>query len=146
MMSHIHVDVLHKLRIKAWVVKENWWSASWYQQSQIGVVWFCQLKTNPVTLHLFFYHHGTGPCLRNWYNRGMELPVLLFTTPACGDLVPCILSGLSNNSAIVVTCKPSHNAKLNISHLLLLYKPDSKNVGTLYKLWIKKECNNLQIS
>ncbi len=26
------------------------------------------------------------------------------------------------------------------------YKPDSKKVGTLYKLWIKKECNNLQIS
>ncbi len=28
----------------------------------------------------------------------------------------------------------------------LMYKPDSKKVGTLYKLWIKKECNNLQIS
>ncbi len=27
----------------------------------------------------------------------------------------------------------------------LKYKPDSKKVGTLYKLWIKKECNNLQI-
>ncbi len=27
-----------------------------------------------------------------------------------------------------------------------MYKPDSKKVGTLYKLWIKKECNNLQIS
>ncbi len=26
------------------------------------------------------------------------------------------------------------------------YKPDSKKVGTLYKLWIEKECNNLQIS
>ncbi len=26
------------------------------------------------------------------------------------------------------------------------YKPDSKKVGTLYKLWLKKECNNLQIS
>ncbi len=23
-----------------------------------------------------------------------------------------------------------------------IYKPDSKKVGTLYKLWIKKECNN----
>ncbi len=29
---------------------------------------------------------------------------------------------------------------------ILIYKPDSKKVGTLYKLWIKKECNNLQIS
>ncbi len=29
---------------------------------------------------------------------------------------------------------------------LVLYKPDSKKVGTLYKLWIKKECNNLLIS
>ncbi len=29
---------------------------------------------------------------------------------------------------------------------LAYYKPDSKKVGTLYKLWIKKECNNLQIS
>ncbi len=28
---------------------------------------------------------------------------------------------------------------------LTIYKPDSKKVGTLYKLWIKKECNNLQI-
>ncbi len=27
-----------------------------------------------------------------------------------------------------------------------MYKPASKKVGTLYKLWIKKECNNLQIS
>ncbi len=53
--------MLQKLRIKAWVDKESWWSASWYQQSRIGVVWFCQLKTNPVTLNLFIYHHGTGP-------------------------------------------------------------------------------------
>ncbi len=30
--------------------------------------------------------------------------------------------------------------------LYIKYKPDSKKVGTLYKLWIKKECNNLQIS
>ncbi len=29
---------------------------------------------------------------------------------------------------------------------MYMYKPDSKKVGTLYKLWIKKECNNLQIS
>ncbi len=29
---------------------------------------------------------------------------------------------------------------------IYIYKPDSKKVGTLYKLWIKKECNNLQIS
>ncbi len=56
-----HTYVLHKLRIKAWVDKESWWSVSWYQQSQIGVVWFCQLETNPVTLNLFIYHHGTGP-------------------------------------------------------------------------------------
>ncbi len=32
-----------------------------YQQSRIGVVWFCKLKTNPVTVNLFIYHHGTGP-------------------------------------------------------------------------------------
>ncbi len=25
--------------------------------------WFCQLKTNPVTLSWFSYHHGTGPWL-----------------------------------------------------------------------------------
>ncbi len=46
---------------QAWVDRESWWSASWYQQSQIGVVWFCQLKTYPITLNLFIYHHGTGP-------------------------------------------------------------------------------------
>ncbi len=56
---------------QAWVDRESWWSASWYQQSRIGVVWFCQLKTNPVTLNLFIYHHGTGPrrhCA-NTYNK-----------------------------------------------------------------------------
>ncbi len=46
---------------QAWVDRDSWWSASWYQQSQIGLVWFCQLKTNPVTLSLFSHHHGTGP-------------------------------------------------------------------------------------
>ncbi len=35
---------------QAWVDRESWWLASWYQQSRIGLVWFCQLKTNPVTL------------------------------------------------------------------------------------------------
>ncbi len=58
-MSHIHVHVLHKLKIKAWVDKARWCSASWYQQSWIGVVWFCQIKTNPVTLN--FVH------LPSWY-------------------------------------------------------------------------------
>ncbi len=37
---------------QVWVDTESWWSASWYQQSRIGVVWFCQLKTNSVTLNL----------------------------------------------------------------------------------------------
>ncbi len=27
-----------------------------------------------------------------------------------------------------------------------LYKPDSKKVGTLYKLWIKTECNDVEVS
>ncbi len=26
------------------------------------------------------------------------------------------------------------------------YKPDSKKVGTLYKLWIKTECNDVEVS
>ncbi len=43
------------------VDRESWWSASRYQESQIAVVWFCQLKTYPITLNLFIYHHGTGP-------------------------------------------------------------------------------------
>ncbi len=25
------------------------------------------------------------------------------------------------------------------------YKPDSKKVGTLYKLWIKTECNDVEV-
>jgi len=29
----------------------------------IGLVWFCQLKTNPATLSLFNYHRGTDPRL-----------------------------------------------------------------------------------
>ncbi len=52
---------------QAWVDRESWWSASWYQQSQIGVVWFCQLKTYPITLSLFIYHHGTGPGVWMYY-------------------------------------------------------------------------------
>jgi len=31
------------------------------QQSLVGLLWFCQLETNPATLSLFNYHHGTGP-------------------------------------------------------------------------------------
>ncbi len=34
-------------------------SASWYPQSQIGMVWFCQLKIYPITLNLLIYNHGT---------------------------------------------------------------------------------------
>ncbi len=48
-------------RDQAWVDRESWWSASWYQQSQIGVVWFCQFKMYLITLSLFICHHGTGP-------------------------------------------------------------------------------------
>ncbi len=44
---------------QAWVDRESWWSASWYQHSRIGLVWFSQLKTNPVTC-FFCQHHGTG--------------------------------------------------------------------------------------
>ncbi len=46
---------------QAWVDRESWWSASWYQQSRIELVWFCQLRTNPVTQSLFSHYHGTGP-------------------------------------------------------------------------------------
>ncbi len=34
----------------------------------------------------------------------------------------------------------------NTVKTVIVYKPDYKKVGTLYKLWIKKEFNNLQIS
>ncbi len=44
---------------QVWVDRESWWSASWYRQSRIGVVWFCQLKTY-ITLNLLIYRHGTG--------------------------------------------------------------------------------------
>ncbi len=36
--------------------------------------------------------------------------------------------------------------ELHFFYIQYIYKPDSKKVGTLYKLWIKKECNDLQIS
>ncbi len=29
---------------------------------------------------------------------------------------------------------------------IYIYKPDSKKVGTLYKLWIKTECNDVEVS
>jgi len=31
----------------------------------VGLVWFCQLETNPVTLSLYNHHHGTGPVLQS---------------------------------------------------------------------------------
>ncbi len=34
-----------------------------------GLVWFCQLKTNPVTLSLFSHHHGTGPWCEYTLNK-----------------------------------------------------------------------------
>ncbi len=30
--------------------------------------------------------------------------------------------------------------------VIYIYKPDSKKVGTLYKLWIKTECNDVEVS
>ncbi len=30
-------------------------------KSQIGVVWFCQFKTNPYNSEFVHLHHGTGP-------------------------------------------------------------------------------------
>ncbi len=47
LMSHFHVHA-PLTQDQAWVDRESWWSASWYQQSQIGVVWFCHLKTYPI--------------------------------------------------------------------------------------------------
>ncbi len=31
-------------------------------------------------------------------------------------------------------------------YIVFMYKPDSKKVGTLYKLWIKTECNDVEVS
>ncbi len=45
----------------------------------------------------------------------------------------------------IVHCSSKIKEELRIL-AVLVYKPDSKKVGTLYKLWIKKDCNNLQIS
>ncbi len=41
-------------------------------QSQIGVVWFCQLKTYPITLTFFIYKHGTGPWENVAAGRGVS--------------------------------------------------------------------------
>ncbi len=78
-------------RDQAWVDRESWWSASWYQQSQIGVVWFCQLKTNPLTLNLFIYHHGTGP----W-----SLAPTFINTPAWKFLV-CLVTPWISGSGVL---------------------------------------------
>ncbi len=59
--STLHVHVLHKLSIKAWVERRNWWSSWGCQQSLSALVWFGQLKTNPPSS--FSYHHGTIPRL-----------------------------------------------------------------------------------
>jgi len=59
--TEVTAKLLNSGRIKAWVDRESWWSASLYQRSLVGLVWFCQLETNHATLSLFNYHHGTGP-------------------------------------------------------------------------------------
>jgi len=38
------------------------------------------------------------------------------------------------------------NNENDSSSIYVFYKPDSQKVGTLYKLWVKKEWNNLEIS
>ncbi len=40
----------------------------------------------------------------------------------------------------------SKTSKFIICVYLSIYKPDSKKVGTLYKLWIKTECNDVEVS
>jgi len=35
---------------------------------------------------------------------------------------------------------------LTLQITVSIYKPNSKKVGTLYKLWIKKECNDVEVS
>ncbi len=35
---------------------------------------------------------------------------------------------------------------INMKCLNMKYKPDSKKVGTLCKLWIKTECNDVEVS
>jgi len=56
-MSNFHVHMLHSYRprIKAWADRNNWWSVP-HQQSLNGLVWFCQLETNPLTHAVFNYH------------------------------------------------------------------------------------------
>ncbi len=90
LMSHIHVHTLHKLRTKAWVDKESWCSASWYQQRQIWVLWLCQLKTNPVTRNYFSYRHGTVPRFREIKHY---IP--------CSPMYPSAVNGCRQNESLV---------------------------------------------
>ncbi len=71
------------------------WSASWYQLSQIGVVWFCQLETNPVTEFVQ---------LPSWY-RPLVFHGLCVLTCACRPLSPAqpnsILSGSHSSDGLL---------------------------------------------
>ncbi len=57
-----------------------------------GLVWFCQLKTNPVTLSLFSHRHGTGPRSTSLLLTG---PVMFPCRSAKKEL-PSVLSTRSN--------------------------------------------------
>ncbi len=35
---------------------------------------------------------------------------------------------------------------MTLLFIYFMYKPDSKKVGTLHKLWIKTECNDVEVS
>ncbi len=59
------------------------------------------------------------------------------STPDSIRLLYCSLYVLLVLYCIIITI---HNGSWD------KYKPDSKKVGTLYKLWIKTECNDVEVS
>ncbi len=54
------------------------------------------------------------------------------------DTLMCQASHIHHNNQWIVKDIQAYN--------LLLYKHDSKKVGTRYKLWIKTECNDVEVS
>ncbi len=66
-------------------------------RSQIGVVWFCQLKTCPIYLNLFIYYHSTGPWTRGHQTRSWRACVLQSCAPTCLNTPGCVWLGLELN-------------------------------------------------
>ncbi len=103
------------------------------------MVWFCQLKTNPVTLSLFSHHHGTGPsCLTSiWSGAGF---LWLQSVPVC-----CAAERLATVAPLFIESLPYFHSLLFkviiYNHISgIIYQTNLTNLIVCFK---NRECSAL---